>query len=350
MMIRRERAAFTLIELLVVIAIIAILIALLVPAVQKVREAAARAQCQNNLKQMGLALHGYHDIYKRLPPGTSQDQVPFGPGPAGGWGTNWMVYILPYIEQSTLFDKIIFNSGQGSGYGNNANGALYANVKIPIYRCPSSPLPDLCVSGVPGSGGGTTLLSSYVGIAGAVNGIVPGYTETRAYQTTSGSTGCCSGGILSFGGPLPPNGKLTLLGLTDGTSNTVMVSEHSDFITTVDGSKRAWTAGGPHGWTIGWGNQNTGSSSPGGDLRAFNVTTVRYGVNQKVGWTNSPGNCTGQGICDNTGQNIPLNSAHTGGVNALLGDGTVRFLADSITIDVLGRLATRDDGQTVNIN
>src|SRR5579863_10142833 len=92
---------FTLIELLVVIAIIAILIALLVPAVQKVREAAARAQCLNNLKQIGIALQSYHDVMKRLPPGGANDEPPFGtdvPSP-NHWGSSWMVYILPYIEQ-----------------------------------------------------------------------------------------------------------------------------------------------------------------------------------------------------------------------------------------------------------
>lgn len=340
----KPRSGFTLIELLVVIAIIAVLIALLLPAVQQARESARRTQCKNNLKQIGLALANHHDVYGYFPPATSQDQAPFGPG-ASNWGASWMVYILPYVEADTLYRSLVI--GGGTGYGNSANGAVLSGKKIPAYRCPSTPLPSLTTSGIPGSG--QMMLPTYVAVSGAAPSAFAGvpYNETRFLNPGAGA-GCCSGGIISRGGGLVMNTQLATRDFTDGTTNTMQVSEHGDFLITQNGSKVAWTAAGPHGWTIGWGNTNsTFTAGTGGDNRTFNTTTVRWPVNQKTGWPDAPGNCNSVGVCDNTGTNIPLNSAHVGGVHILLADGSVRFISDSINLGVLAKLATRDDGQSV---
>jgi len=335
----RLRSAFTLIELLVVIAIIAILIGLLLPAVQKVREAAARMKCQNNLKQIGIALHAYHDGIGRLPPGGANDRAPFGTS-SSGWGSSWLTYILPYIEQDNLFRQLTFNGS--SGWSHATNAQRISNVTISTYRCPSSPLPINCPSPPPASGT-NIMMPTYVGIAGAVNSLIPGYTEARQ-NSGGGSTGCCSGGIATGGGVLHPYSQTQFSGITDGLTNTIVVSEHGDFLTTANGARVAWTASGPHGWMIGVAGGNAPPGyNPGGDARMFQLTGIRYAINRKTGWTNG-GNCGSEGVCDNTGANIPLNSAHTGGVNTLLGDGSVRFLRDTIPLSTLAQLATRDDG------
>jgi prepilin-type N-terminal cleavage/methylation domain-containing protein len=345
---------FTLVELLVVIAIIGVLVAMLLPAVQAAREAARRSSCSNNLRQIGIGVHNHHDTKKYFPPGTTQDQPPFGPA-ASSWGASWMIYLLPFIEQDALYGKLVI--GGGTGYGNAANGPFYTGYKIPIYRCPSTALPELTTSGVPGSG--QVMLPTVVAIAGAVPGAfsfidpptnsVRSFNENR-YANPGGAAGCCSGGILSRGGVMTVNAKHGFQHIKDGSSNTMIVSEHADFLTTLNGAQEAWTAAGPHGWTIGWGNSNATfvNGVTISDARAFNVTTIRYLINQKKGWTDAPGNCGAQGVCDNTGQNIPLNSGHPGGVMATFGDGSVRFVSETITLQLLAQLATRDDKLPVN--
>jgi len=345
------RRGFTLVELLVVIAIIGILVALLLPAIQAAREAARRSQCANNLKQIGLALHNFHDTYQRLPPGGSIDQRPFGEHPGGGaaWGASWIAHILPNVEQGALSQQLIFRGNSGWDYqdppGVRPNNQAISNVSLPSFYCPSSPLPVTALSPPPGSS--NVQLVTYVGISGAINGLIPNYTESRTNNGNPAVPQCCSGGRVSAGGVLFPNGQVGFRHITDGTSNVAAVSEHADFLITQNGAKAPWGAGHWHGWLIGCGSSgippNYGS---GNDARTFQQTTIRYPINRKDGWPDA-GDCGNLGVCQSLGVNIPLNSAHPGGVHIVLCDASVRFVADSMALDLLAKLATRDDGQTI---
>jgi prepilin-type processing-associated H-X9-DG protein len=326
-----------LIELLVVIAIIAILIGLLLPAVQKVREAASRMTCQNNLKQLGLGLHNYHDTVGQLPPGGANDQADFfgsGAGGSGQWGSSWMVYILPYIEQQNLYQKWQFSSS--SGAFNSNDNAVASGVIIKTYLCPSSPMPKSPAPSQPGS-----FLANYVAIGGAVPGLIAGYNETRS------NTLPCAG-IVGAGGVLFPNSKVQLTAITDGTSNTIAISEHANFLKDTGGVMQAWQASQIWGWYLGVKSpgQPPNFDNNGGDNREPNMTTIRYQINYTPagGWTNdiAGGGVGFGGNC--VGANIPLNSAHTNGVNVVFCDGSVRFLTSTTALSTLAQLATRDDG------
>jgi len=168
---RPGRAAMTLVELLVVIAIIALLMALLLPAVQGVREAARRTQCANNLRQCGIALQAHHQQHGRFPPGGAADQPPFGTRYAG-WGSSWLVYILPFIEQDAIYSQMEFTGASGWP-GNSGNPAfqVLSGKLINTYRCPSTPLPEW---GQAWAGGlQPSMLANYVGISGIVGGSGP---------------------------------------------------------------------------------------------------------------------------------------------------------------------------------
>ena len=337
---RWKRGGFTLFELLVVIAIIAVLIGLLLPAVQKVREAGSRLQCQNNLKQIGIALNGHLELLGRYPPGGANDQPPFGTDApnSGHWGSSWMVYILPYIEQDNIYREWQF-SGQ-SGAFNAHDNALISGIDIKTLSCPSSPLPHFRATN---QGATVASLGNYVGISGAVPGLIPGFTETRI------NTLPC-GGEISGGGVMIPNGLLSTASITDGTTNTMAVSEQSNWITDNTGKQQDWRATQPWGWYLGVKSPGIPPNfdNNGGDNREPGLTTIRYPINNTPsgGWANDVTN-TGVGIggytANCTGANIPLNSTHSGGVNILLCDGSVRFLSNSTSMQVLAQLATRDD-------
>ncbi len=331
---RGNRRGFTLIELLVVIAIIAILIGLLLPAVQKVREAAARMSCSNNMKQLGIALHSFHDANNRMPPGGGDDTPPFGTA-TSGWGSSWKVYILPYIEQDNLHRQWQYNQWS-SGWQNANNLSLVNKVTIKPYRCPSSTLPDFHPSSTTNVTNSFQMFTSYVGVAG-----------TSIDSPINTNIGCCNGSGNRNGGSgiLHTNGQVTMVGITDGTSNTILVGEQSDHLR--DANNRPYIPGtgaitsqGPHGWTMGAGGGGVGASN---GERQFNIVTTRWMINQRGLGTGSA-----NGTNENSGSNIPFSSGHTGGAQMLMGDGSVRFMRDSTTLPVLQALSTRAGGETVN--
>src|SRR5579883_3042421 len=199
---RRSRPGFTLIELLVVIAIIAILVGLMMPAVQQAREAANRIQCANNLKQIGLAMHLYHDTYKRLPPSR-----------IGGEGPSWAWLVLPYLEQQNLYRL----SGTGLPF-NKAVGAL-GKAAVPIYFCPSRRDASQGVQGLAFTQRNGCL--QFQGSPGALGD----------YAASVGSTGTDSPLTIPNGPTILPNGAFQfpagnrLADITDGTSNTILLGE-----------------------------------------------------------------------------------------------------------------------------
>jgi prepilin-type N-terminal cleavage/methylation domain-containing protein/prepilin-type processing-associated H-X9-DG protein len=222
-MTRFFRHAFTLIELLVVIAIIGILIALLLPAVQKIREAAARMQCTNNLKQIGLALHNYHDANNSLPPGyvdrnrdpNSTPDNDLGPG----WG--WAALLLPYIEQANVYNQINFN--QGAGFGVNVS---VCQLPLKIMQCPSDGNQQNVV--LWDSNFSTPIATVATGNYVACNGWEECFNGAGGNPQNGFGTDGLPGGFGQAGvGAFYRNSKVRFADISDGLSNTIVVGERS---------------------------------------------------------------------------------------------------------------------------
>lgn len=250
------------------------------------------------------------------------------------------------MQQSALFNQ--FDQTQ-STWGTAM--APCANAPLPSLRCPTSPLP-LTNTFTPNGNGPYDNVAwvSYVGISGATTDAFAGSAHVETRQTDgANNTGCCTGGRISGGGVLPANQAIKVSDIPDGTSNTLLVSEQSDYLTQLDGTKVTWSTGW-HGWLIGTSQRGVagGSNFSNADHRIFGLVSVRYQINRKTGWANG-GDCGGTGVCPNFGCNVPLNSAHPNGVNAAFADGSVRFLANSTPLLTLAALSTRDEGITVAV-
>jgi prepilin-type N-terminal cleavage/methylation domain-containing protein len=318
------RKGFTLIELMVVVAIIGVLVALLMPAMQAAREASRRAKCQNNLRQLGLALLNFEQANSRLPVGARAQTIPgFS---LGSFGSSWWIDILPHIEQTEVFNRFDKKSiNNGFALINVKNAQLADGLEMDLMFCPSSPLDHFEFVGSI-----RMAIPAYVGIAGAGND--ENFHESRVNV-------CCETsrkGEIGAGGVLIPNASVKLREVTDGTARTLVFGETSDVAYNALGQARRVEGGHQLGWIAG---TNVIGTPPNyaQPHDAYNIITILYPPNER--------NYELSGIDRDHGPNNPFISAHPGGVNSLTLGGSVLFLADEIQLTILKQAATRDDGQ-----
>ncbi len=287
----RRSPGFTLIELLVVIAIIAVLIGLLVPAVQKVREAAGRMSCANNLKQVGLALHNYHSTHGGFPPG--HFNVP------ANNNHSWMPFILPNLEQDNLYKQYRFDVN----WSHRLNDSGVIQTQLKTLLCPSAPAGRV--------GSNRRAISDYVAINQATRPnpfIVPAVLPPDP----------------TYLGILGHNVSRRVTDITDGSSNTIMVVEDA-------GRNQLWRMGR---------FVNAGGGGGGAWANAGGMNMVLAGFN--------PATMTFRGPCAiNCTNNHEVYSFHPGGAQGLFGDGSVHFLKSSMSITVLYQLMTRSGGEVL---
>jgi prepilin-type N-terminal cleavage/methylation domain-containing protein/prepilin-type processing-associated H-X9-DG protein len=325
---------FTLVELLVVIAIIAVLIGLLLPAVQKVRAAAARAKCQNNLKQLGLAAHNYHSDRGALPPASTSPSL-----------ASLFVYLLPYVEQQAAFDSFNMSSSVIT-----SSTSYYGRiVQVPTYLCPADPSNGECKD--TGSSVPTGVTATALGKTNYY-----GNTGTHAWWAEKLGTGVKPPdhtGMFAF------NTQIKLLDVMDGTSNTVMFAEVKRGTTVANDALSVTTL-----LFNQWGMTSPAAFDPtlpanfaplstcNSPTTSVSETGLRYyrGNSIYVLYTHTvPPNNPNRDCADQTLSQLHLasRSYHTGGVNVTLADGSVRFIVDSIPFPTWQAIGTRAGGETL---
>ena len=313
------KKGFTLIELLVVIAIIAILIALLLPAVQQAREAARRTQCKNNLKQIGLAIHNYHDVNNTIPPGSFWNAT--GTGGVVYQQGSLLTHILPYIDQAPMYNEIPFNNpplpSRNINEAVDASGTLLRRkFHVSAYICPS----DTAGSNF----NDRSTVQNYAGSKGADNAGSP------AGGNPAGSPPCADaflsfrksrGGANGVAGPFYRNSRCdSFRDHTDGLSNTIYVGEVRPECS--------------NHMSQGWLQSNNGQGMA-ATLYPINLDTCNPSAASGCNWWNNWTNEFG------------FRSRHVGGAQFLMGDGAVRFLSENIDHQTYNRLGGKSDGEVV---
>jgi prepilin-type N-terminal cleavage/methylation domain-containing protein/prepilin-type processing-associated H-X9-DG protein len=335
---RKGKQAFTLVELLVVIAIIATLIGLLLPAVQSAREAGRRISCGNNLRQQGLALHGYHDARKSFPVGSGSGKQPL-------WcetGVNWRVQIFPFMELGNVYSQLEFgtsNSFTGWGWSGikwRAPNNILKGLLVPQLRCPSNGSDPWAPQTAGFVFEEATFHADYAGVAGAYPD-PGGRGNAVCRRSYNGYT--CNTGLLV------PHETRRISQATDGTSKSILVAEQSGL---VDGTPRgsnysgAW-AGARDDWCGFDANPRPANQIPDDgncNYHHSGVTVVRFQINTPSSTPNASAKPS-----DN---NTIINSSHPGLAMVLFADGSVRSLEETIDMDTFRRLSTSNDGQPVS--